>query len=351
MLRLFTDQSPLRSQEPDWDDQLGFQYVELDAMWAARWTPDGGWEPGQLYEHQGATLDLSPAANVLHYGQAIFEGLKARRTREGKMVLFRPAENALRMRFSAARLLMEAPPIESFMDGILASVKANARWLPGYEKGSLYIRPLLIGSGPVLGVSPSKEYTFCVFNCPVGQYMGGDRVIVLKAAHRSAPYGTGAAKAAGNYAASLQPQKVAKSLGYIDALYLDAREDRYIEELSGANFFAILHDGTLVTPELGSILPGITRASIITVARELFHWPVVERRLPIDEVLSDAVEVFYTGTAAVLSSINVINYQGEEHVIGDGKSGPRAPMLRQALNEIQLQERPNLWGWIVEVPL
>jgi branched-chain amino acid aminotransferase len=350
MLEPFTDQSPLQSQATDWDAQLGFNYREQDALWLARWTTGSGWEPGRLYEHQGATIELSPGANVLHYGQAIFEGLKARCTQTGKVVLFRPTENAKRMRFSAARLMMEAPSVDGFMDGVLAVVKANARWVPGYEKGSFYVRPLLIGSGPVLGVAPSKEYIFCVFCCPVGQYMGGDRVVILTTAHRAAHYGTGSAKAAGNYAASLRPQNTAKSMGYADALYLDAREDRYIEELSGANFFAILHDGTLVTPELGSILPGITRASILTVAREVFGWAAVERRLSIDEVLNDAVEAFYTGTAAVLSSVNVINYGGVDHTIGDGKSGPRATMLRQALNEIQLQERPDPWGWVVEVP-
>jgi branched-chain amino acid aminotransferase len=351
MLRPLTAKSVLPVQEAGWDDQLGFDYREQDAMWLARWTPDEGWEPGQLYEHKGATLELSPGAEVLHYGQALFEGLKARRTHEGKVVLFRPIDNARRLRQSAARLMMEAPSVDMFMEAILAVVRANSRWVPGYEKGSFYIRPLLVGSGPVLGVAPAKEYLFCVFCCPVGRYMGGDRVTVLTTAHRAAPYGTGAAKVAGNYAASLLPAKVAKEMGYIDALYLDAREDRYIEELGGANVFAILHDGTLVTPSLGSILPGITRASVLTVAREIFRWVTFERRLSIDEVLSDAVEVFYTGTAAVLSSITLINYQGIDHVIGDGQPGPRAKQLRQALNEIQLQERPDNWGWVVEVPV
>lgn len=351
MLTPFSAQSPRRSQEPGWDDDLGFHYRELDALWLARWSAESGWGAGQLYEHRGATLELSPAANALHYGQALFEGLKARRTPAGKIVLFRPADNARRLRSSAARLVMEAPPVDSFLEAVLAVVRANSRWVPPCDKGSLYIRPLLIGSGPVLGVAPAKEYLFCVFACPVGQYMGGERVIVLSSAHRAAPHGTGAAKTAGNYAASLRPQRVAKGLGYVDALYLDAREDRYIEELSGANFFAILHDGTLVTPQLGSILPGITRDSILTIARELFGWLVVERRLSIDEVLSDAAEAFYTGTAAVLSSITVINYRGVDHPIGNGKPGPRAQMLRRALEEIQIQERPDLWGWIVEVDL
>ncbi len=349
MLRPFTDQSPRQQLQPGWDDALTFSYCELDAMWVARWTTEAGWEPGQLFEHAGATLELSPGANVLHYGQTTFEGLKARRTREDKIVLFRPIDNARRMRQSAARLLMEAPPVNDFLDAALAVVRTNIKWVPGYQKGSFYIRPLLFGSGPVLGVQPAKEYTFLVYGCPVGQYMGGDSVVVLSSAHRAAPHGTGAVKVAGNYASSLQPQKAAKAMDCVDALYLDAREDRYIEELSGANFFAILYDGTLVTPALGSILPGITRASILTVAKEIFHWNVVERLVPIEEVLTDAVEAFYSGTAAVLSPVTRINYRGVDHAIGDGNPGPRAAMLRQALNEIQLQERPDYWGWVVEL--
>lgn len=350
MLKLFTDQSPCPSQEPGWDENLGFGYRELDAFWLSRWTTESGWEPGQLYEHQEAMLELSPGANVLHYAQAVFEGLKARRTREGKIVLFRPADNGRRLRRSAACLVMEAPPVDAFLEAVTAVVQTNARWVPGYGKGSLYIRPTLIGSGPVLGVNPAKEYLFFVFTCPVGKYLGGDRLIVLSHAHRAAPYGIGAAKAAGNYAASMHPHQVAHDLGYADALYLQAREDRYIEELSGANFFAILADGTLVTPELGSILPGITRDSILTVAREVFGWIVVERWLSIDTVVSDAVEAFYAGTAAVLAPVTTINYQGVDCPIGDGKPGPRAKMLHQALNEIQLQEQPDLWDWVVEVP-
>lgn len=351
MLKPFTDQSPRLPQEPGWDDELGFQYRETDAFWLCRWSEGAGWEPGRLYEHPGATLELPLGASVLHYGQAVFEGLKARRTRGGKVVLFRPLDNARRLRASAARLVMEAPSVESFMEAVLAVVRANARWVPAPEKGSLYIRPLLVGSGPVLGVQPSREYLFCVFVCPVGQYMGGDRAIVLSSVHRAAPWGTGAAKTGGNYAASLLPEQVARKMGYVDALYLDAREDRYIEEFSGANFFAVLRDGTLVTPALGSILPGITRDSVLTIARDLFGWIAVERKLPIEEVLSDAVEAFYTGTAAVLSPITVINYKGVDYPVGDGQPGPRARQLRQALEAVQLQERPDLWGWVMEVEL
>jgi branched-chain amino acid aminotransferase len=351
MLNAFTDQSPRLPQETGWDENLSFDYREVDALWLARWTAESGWEPGQLYEHQEASLALSPGANVFHYGQAVFEGLKARRTHEGKIVLFRPTGNARRLRGSAARLAMPAPSVGAFLESVQAVVQANHRWVPGYRKGSLYVRPVLIGSGPVLGVKPAQEYLFCVFGCPVGQYMGGDRVVVFSAAHRAAPHGTGAAKAAGNYAVSLHPHEVARELGYADALYLDAREDRYVEELGSSNFFAILHDGTLVTPELGSILPGITRNSTLTIAREVFGWIVVERLLSIDEVLENAAETFYTGTAAVISSVTVVNYQGVDHPIGDGKPGPRAQMLRQTLEGIQLQEQPDLWSWVMEVPV
>lgn len=351
MLTPFTDQSRRLAQEPGWDDDLGFAYRELDAFWLTRWTPESGWEPGRLYEHQGAVLELSPGANVLYYGQAVFEGLKAHRTPDGRIVLFRPMDNARRLRMSAARLAMPAPSVETLLEAVQAVVRANARWVPGYGKGSLYIRPVLIGSGPVLGVAPAKEYLFYVFACPVGEYMGGDRVIVIPSVHRAAPFGTGAAKAAGNYAASLRGHEVAREMGYADALYLDAREDRYVEELGAANFFAVLSDGTLVTPQLGSILPGITRDSVLTIARELFGWVAVERPLPIDEVLTDSTEAFYTGTAAVLAPVTVINYRGVDYPIGDGKPGPRARMLRQALEEIQRQERPDLWGWVTEVEL
>jgi len=243
MYQPFTENSPRREQPPDWDASLGFQYQELDAFWVSKWTSGAGWLSGGLYSQPGATLELSPAANVFHYGQAVFEGLKARRTQDGKIVLFRPIDNARRMRTSASRLLMQAPSVAQFLNAITQVVKANAHWVPAYRKGSLYLRPFLIGSGPVLGVKPAQEYIFSIFATPVGKYMGGDRALILSGAHRAAAFGTGAAKVAGNYAASMLPQHTAKELGYVDALYLDSREDTYIEEFSGANFFAILHDG------------------------------------------------------------------------------------------------------------
>lgn len=350
MLKPFDQNSPLPPQAADWESNLSFKYYEIDAMWLSQWTEKGGWDAGQLYEHRGATLSLSPGANVLQYGQGIVEGLKARLTKDNKVVLFRPEDHARRLRQSAAYLAMEAPPVKTCVDAVLEVVRANRRWIPSYRRGCLYIRPMIIGSGPVLGVHPAKEYLFYVFPAPVGAYLGGDRLMTLSAAHRAAPYGIGPAKAAGNYAASLRPQQVVQSQGYTDVLYLDARENFYIEELSGANFMAILKDGTLVAPALGSILPGITRDSIIRLAREVLGWLVVERKLSIEEVLSDAVEAFYVGTATVAAPVTAINHGGTDHKIGDGQPGPRVKLLRQMLEEIQSQERPDLWNWVTELP-
>ena len=349
MLKPFTTDSPLQPQAAGWDDKLGFEYRELDAMWLACWTAGGGWEDGRLYEHHGARLALSPGANVLQYGQGIVEGLKAHRAHDGTVVLFRPTSHALRLRQSAAFLAMEAPSAQSCLQAVVQVVRANLRWVPAYGKGSLYIRPMVAGSGPVLGVHPAEEYLFYVFPSPVGQYLGGDRLMVLSAAHRAAPYGIGPAKAAGNYAASLRPQQAAQRRGYSDALYLDAQENRYVEELSGANFMVILRDGTLVTPALGSILPGITRDSLLRVAREVLGWLVVERKLSIEEVLSDAAEAFYVGTATVLAPVSTINYEGVDHAIGNGKPGAGGKQLREVLIEIQRKERPDLWGWLMEL--
>ncbi len=350
MLTPFTAESPLPPQVRGWEEQLGFDYRELDAMWLSRWTAEGGWEEGRLYEHQGARLELSPGANVFQYGQGVVEGLKAHRTREGRVVLFRPVAHARRLRQSAAFVALEAPSVKASLEAVMAVAKANLRWVPPYGTGNLYIRPMIIGSGPVLAVHPAKEQLFYVFPSSVGAYLGGDRLMVLSAAHRAAPFGIGAAKAAANYAASLRPEQVAQSRGYSDALYLDAQENRYIEELSGANFLAVLRDGTLVAPALGSILPGVTRDSILRVAREVMGMLVVERKLSIEEVLSDAAEAFYVGTATVLAPVTCINYHGEDRAVGDGKPGPRGKALRQALVEIQRQERPDLWNWVVEVP-
>ncbi len=348
MLVPYTSTSPLRVQESGWEEALGFEYQEVDALWVATYR-DGGWEPGGLYEHQGACYEVSPGSNVFQYGQGIVEGLKARYSVDGRVVMFRPGEHARRLRQSAAYLAMQAPSVQAILQATVAVIRANRRWIPPYGKGALYLRPAIIGTGTVLGVRPASEYIFHVFASPVGAYLGGERLVVLSAAHRAAPYGIGAAKAAGNYAASLRPGRVAADRGYTDVLYLDAAENRYVEELSGASFMVILKDGTLVAPCLGSILPGITRDSIITLAREHLGWIVVERRLSLDEVLTDAAEAFYTGTGTILAPVTTINVQGVDHMIGDGQPGPRAMRLRRMLEQVQTGELPDLWNWLVEV--
>jgi branched-chain amino acid aminotransferase len=338
----------------DYWKQLKFEFTPTDHMFISQADADGQWTKGEIRHLQD--LAISPAAAALNYGQAAFEGMKALRTPEGKVVLFRPEENARRFRKSATKLVMPPYPVDSFIQAIEDVVNANRRWIPDYlheddykyKQPSLYVRPVMIGSGPVLGVSAAPNYTFYIFVSPVGPYLPGEgKVVVLDSTHRTPLYGTGDVKAAGNYAGTLFSQKFAKSLGYKDVLYLDAQRYRYVEELSSSNFFAILKDSTLVTPPLsGSILPGITRDSVITIAREIFGWKVTERAIDIQELLESTQEIFFTGTAAVVQPITEISYQGKSCTIGTGKKGEKTNELHQCLIEIQTQQRADPFGWV-----
>jgi len=309
----------------------------------------GNWTSEQICAFEN--IQLSPASTALNYGQTVFEGMRAVKTSKGKIVLFRPEENAKRFRRSAARLEMPPYPTDQFVRGITRLVRSEIRWVPPFGKGSLYIRPVMIGSGPMLGVAAAPSYTFYVFVSPVGLYRRGEgKLMVQDSTHRAAPYGTGDLKAAGNYAGTIRPQRVAAQYGYKDVLYLDAKHDRYVEEVGSSNFFAILKDGTLVTPRLlGSILPGITRDSVMTIARELMGWKVVEKGVTIDEVLSDASEAFFTGTAAGIQPITVINYKGTDHQIGTGIMGSSTKRLQECLMQIQTQMDPDPFDWVREV--
>ena len=331
---------------------LSFEFRPADWMYVARTDEHGGWREGALQPYQD--LAISPASAVLNHAQAVFEGMKAQRTAEGRLVLFRPSANARRFRQSAERLAMPPFPEEYFVAAVEALARANADWVPPAGTGSLYIRPVLMGSGPILGVTPAPSYTFYIFACPVGAYLPGEgKVIVLDGMHRAVVGGTGNVKAAGNYAPTFVPHQTAQAMGYKDVLYLDAREDRYVEELGSSNVFAFLADGTLVTPQLGTVLPGITRHSVIKIAREVFGWTVVERALAIDELISGTSEAFLTGTAAVVQPITLVNYQGRDYPLGplgDGQPGARAAALRKRLIDIQTQARPDPFGWVHEVP-
>ena len=341
---------------PNWK-QLKFEFTPTDYMFIAQTNADGQWTTGEIRPLQDLTI--SPAAAVLNYGQAAFEGMKALRTPQGKVVLFRPEENARRFRKSATKLVMPPYPIDLFIQAVEEVVNANRKWIPDYldeadykyKQPSLYIRPVMIGSGPVLGVNAAPSYTFYIFVSPVGPYLpGAGKVVVLDSTHRTPLYGTGDIKAAGNYAGTLFSQKIAKSLDYKDVLYLDAQHYRYVEELSSSNFFVVLKDSTLATPPLsGSILPGITRDSVITIARELFGWKVTERRIDIQELLENAQEAFFTGTAAVVQPITEISYQGKLHTIGTGEKGEKTNKLHHCLIEIQTEQRPDPFGWVTAV--
>lgn len=338
------------------NSNLRFEFTQTDFMYLAQTNGNKDWHSGGIVPFQ--ELHISPAAAVFSYGQAVFEGMKAFRTPANDIVLFRPEMNALRFQRSSQRLLMPSFPPEQFVSAVIQTVHANRRWVPPFDVSiglnapcSMYIRPVMIGSGAVLGVRPAPAYTFYVFVSPVGPYLPGQgRVIVLDDFHRIPSGGTGSVKAAGNYAGTLLPHQAAVDGGYKDALYLDAAGHQYIEELGSSNFFAVFPGNKLVTPPLaGTILPGVTRDSIIHIARHEFDCVVEERPLPIGEVLENASEAFFTGTAAVVQPITEIHYQGENCPIGNSAEGEWTRRLRQQLVGIQTGQLPDKWRWLHKV--
>lgn len=332
----------------DWESFSGFGLKATDFMFVQKCEQGQDWQPGSLVPY--GPLELSPSAGVLNYGQGVFEGMKAYRTEDGRLLLFRPEQNALRMQESADRMSMPAPCVEDFVSAVKQTVLANARWIPPAGKGSLYIRPLLIGSGPVLGLAAAPEYSFLVYVSPVGNYFSG--AIDLKVEekyHRAAPGGTGAAKAIGNYSPVLKTQLEAKQKGFSDVVYLDAVSNKFIEEVSSCNIF-VIKDGKLATPDLkGTILPGITRKSIIEVARSLGH-EVEERPVSVDELLA-ADEVFCTGTAVVVSPVASATYRGQRMEFSTSSSnGPTiSQKLYQRLTGMQMGLLPDDFGWTVQL--
>ena len=319
----------------DWDS-LTFSFTATDTMYRNVVRSGEEWGEGELIPF--ANIEISPAAGVLNYGQGIFEGMKAQRADDGNIVLFRSDKNAARFAEGAKRLGM--PP-------------ANHRWVPPTGRGALYIRPVLWGSGAILGVAPAPEFTFMVYVCPVGPYFkGGMTPINLKVSdeyHRAAPGGSGGVKAIGNYAPGMMPSKMAKVEGYAEIIYLDAVEHRYIEEVGAANFFCV-KDNVVYTPDLtGTILPGITRASVIQIARDLGH-DVREERIDVDMALA-ADEAFCAGTAAVISPIGSIEHGHKIAHYSNGEVGPVTRKLYDALVDIQLKRAPDRHEWIRTIEL
>lgn len=336
--------------EIDWDN-LGFEYHKLPYRYVSYYK-DGQWDNGQLSED--ATLHISEASPALHYGQQAFEGLKAYRTKDGSIQLFRPDRNAARLQATADRLLMPQVPTEQFIDAVKQVVKANEDYVPPYGTGAtLYLRPLLIGVGDIIGVKPANEYIFTVFAMPVGAYFKGGLVptnfIVSEDYDRAAPYGTGAAKVGGNYAGSLLPGKQAKSKGYSDVIYLDPSTHTKIEEVGAANFFGITADNEFVTPLSPSILPSITKYSLLELAEKRLGMTVIEGDVPIAE-LDRFVEAGACGTAAVISPIGGIQFKDKRHVFySETEVGPVTRRLYDELVGIQFGDIEAPEGWIVKV--
>ena len=331
-------------------DELGFSYQYVDNMYVSYWK-DGKWDEGKIQD--GDRISISIGATALHYGQECFEGLKAYSTKDGEIQLFRPDMNAKRLQDSCERLLMPEIPVEKFIDACKQVVKANEKYVPPYGTGATYyIRPFVIGCGDNIGVGPAPEYLFCIFGIPVGPYFkGGFKPVSMTTAKydRAAPYGTGAAKVGGNYAGSMLPHKLANEEGYTDCIYLDPATHTKIEEAGAANFFGITKDNKFITPDSPSILPSITRNSLLTVAREYLGMEAIQEDILIDEI-DKFTEVGACGTAAVIAPIGCINYKGEDHVFySKEEAGPVITKLYETLYGIQFGDIKAPEGWIVKV--
>lgn len=331
--------------------QLGFGTLFSDHMVVIRWSADRGWYSPTVSARQPFQID--PASSVLHYAQEIFEGMKAYRAADGRIVLFRPEENAQRFNTSARRLAMPELPEADFIAAVEHLIAIDTKWVPDGD-ASLYLRPFMFATEAFLGVRPSKEYIFCVIASPVGPYFkGGAKPVSIWASTtytRAAIGGTGAAKCGGNYAASLLAQVEASSHGCDQVVFLDAKERRWIEELGGMNIFFVFNDGTVVTPPLGTILPGITRKSLMQLAKDKgIH--IIEQAYAFDEWQADAAsgkltEAFACGTAAVVAGIGMVRYEGGEFVIGTGQTGPVTAGLRETLVGLQRGQTADPYGWV-----
>ena len=333
----------------DWGN-LGFSYIKTDFRYVSHWK-DGKWDEGQLTADN--KLAISEASAALHYGQQCFEGLKAYRTKNGDIQLFRPYENAKRINRSAQRLLMPEIPEEKFVDAVMQVVRANVAYVPPYGTGAtLYIRPLLIGVGDNIGLGPAPEYLFCVFCLPVGPYFkGGMKPVnfIVSDFDRAAPYGTGSAKVGGNYAASLHPYHLAKKAGFADCIYLDPLTHTKIEEVGAANFFGITKADEFVTPHSPSILPSITKYSLLYLAKEYLQLQAVERDVLIDNI-DEFKEAGACGTAAVITPIGGIQYKDKLHVFhSETEVGPITMKLYNTLCGIQFGDVDAPADWIVKV--
>jgi branched-chain amino acid aminotransferase len=343
--------------KPRPSEDFGFGRFFSDHMFMMEFSETLGWHAPRVVPYQHLKLD--PGASVLHYGQALFEGMKAFRGDDGKLRLFRPEMNWRRLREGAARLCMKAPELDIFIESLVRLVRADIDWVPTTPGTALYLRPTLIGSEAFLGVRPAEAYIYYVIASPVGSYYGEGieavKIWVEPKYSRAAKGGIGAVKAGGNYASSLLAATEAKKRGYAQVLWLDAAEKRYIEEVGTMNVFFKIGDKVITPPLGGTILPGVMRDSVLQVL-DMKHIPVEERPITIDEVVEahakgELKEVFGSGTAASISPVGLLGFEGKDLVINDGKVGPVAAELFKYIQDLQYGRIPDELGWTLEVPV
>ena len=342
--------------KPAKGQKLGFGKIFTDHMFVMNYTEGKGWHDPRIEPFHN--ISLSPAAMVYHYGQEMFEGLKAYKGPDGNVYLFRPDMNAKRTNATNERLVIPQLPVEDFVQAVSAVVDVDRDWIPTEPGTSMYIRPFIIATDEKLGVHPSHTYLFAIILSPVGAYYASGinpvKICIERDYVRAVRGGTGFAKVGGNYASSLKGQEKAESRGYAQVLWLDGIERKYIDEVGAMNVFFVI-DGEVITPSLdeGNILPGVTRASAIELLKS-WGIPVTERRLAIDEVLTAAKEgrlneAFGTGTAAVISPIGELNDEGEKHILNGNKIGPISQRLYDTLTGIQWGKIEDTMGWAVKV--
>lgn len=331
---------------------LGFNFIETKEMFVSDYK-DGSWDEGRMEPF--GTFEISPGAGILNYGQGIFEGMKALEAKNGNIVLFRPELNAKRFKDSAERLLMPVYDGEKFIEAVKKVVNLNKEYIPPYDSGgALYIRPIMIANGPVLGVAPADQYKLIIFTVPVGPYFpqgfNSIDLEISKEYTRAALGSTGHAKTCCNYAPTMKPAKETKAKGYDQIIYLDASELKYIEEVGTANFFAVIN-GKLVTPLLkGTILPGITRKSVLKLTKEKLDMEVEERDISYIELFEEScTEAFCTGTAAVITPIGSVTIDDKKRTFNDGEPGEITINLYDLLTGIQRKELEDEFDWVVEV--
>lgn len=349
--------SQLKSKPPL--DQLGFGKFFTDHMFMADYAEGTGWHHPRVAPYQNLLLD--PGASILHYGQGLFEGLKAFQGHDGKIRLFRPKMNWQRLVHGTERLCMQAPPWDLFIQGLCAYVQTDADWTPSAPGTSLYLRPTLIGTEAFLGVRPSQQYLFYIIGSPVGAYYAqntqqenhGIKIWVETENSRCAPGGIGAIKAGGNYASSLLAATKSRNEGYAQVLWLDACQKRFIEEVGTMNVFFQIDNQVITPPLSGTILPGVMRDSVIQLIRKL-NLPLIERKISLDEVLeADRAgalqEVFGTGTAASISPVGTLGFHEKVITIHQGRPGPLAQRLLKTITDIQYGLVPDEMNWMMDV--